>query len=950
MTLSASRSGRKLFALLAASAAAFFVGGCGRAMMNVAAVPQSITALPGGLVQGRLQALPRQSADFEFRVVQQPERGQLHLDPSTGLFTYAAPEGFTGEDVFFFLVVGGGIESSPARVIIRVAAISTPGSGLFPTSYVLQEDSTLTASVGPAVGADGPLVYVVVTPPGHGVLVLDRNTGGFVYRPDPDFNGSDSFDVQTVSTRVSEPVVSEPVTMTLNVQPVDDAPVAQPETLELLEDATLSATLTASDVDNAALTYSVTQGPLHGTIDLDEATGHFDYYPFPDWNGSDEFQFIASDGTLTSSPATVTLKVAAVNDPPAAQDQTIAFDEDTVATGRVVASDVDSSVLTYVIAQAPAHGSLQLDAATGAFTYTPQKDYNGLDTFQFTASDGDLDSAPATVTLRIAPVNDPPELPAIPDQTNSAETQDTTIALPLRDVDGDVLSYVVSVADPTVAQARVMESAILAVTPQQRGQTRITITASDGVLQTSTGFQFTVTDVTKRRSWLIRDARSQVVTITNLADHDVQFELRHNGSLLATSKDQLLQEALSLVDEYPGEPFERKLWRYVRDKTHHEQALTEFLWQHEPLLLLNSIGFGLCDDVAIVYVTLANWAGLPARTWGLNGHVIPEVFSGGTWKIYDPDLSVYYLTHDGSVAGMQDFEPDTSVITSPAMRLSAWDLPYSDQIAGFYAADHEKSVWTDWVYPEPRLYGPLVLPAGANIIYPGQWTPTPILYDGTLANASAQLRMNLPPGFSGAVNWPLALWDVQGSGTVRLDGTEYAAGSSELAARLQLVTPGVNDLRDQTRAPRSIEVVSSDGLSLVYLLSATEFSMQPNTDLSLTSLDAAQLLVETSTLPEDQQVAYSSPPTRQGRLIGRQQLVGLTGATATGTLAAFEFYGAVFTFSVAAPPSHGSVTLDSASGLFVYHQDPGYSGPDTFSFTVSDGLVTSIPEVVSILP
>ena len=120
------------------------------------------------------------------------------------------------------------------------------------------------------------------------------------------------------------------------------------------------------------------------------------------------FRFTASDGSLTSNVATVGLVILPVNDPPAAQDLLLALDEDATASGALPASDVDNPSLSYVLAQPPDHGTVSLNAATGAFIYTPARDYNGPDRFRFTASDGEFASNVATVSLTIRPVNDPP--------------------------------------------------------------------------------------------------------------------------------------------------------------------------------------------------------------------------------------------------------------------------------------------------------------------------------------------------------------------------------------------------------------------------------------------------------------------------------------------------------------------------------------------------------------
>ena len=69
-------------------------------------------------------------------------------------------------------------------------------------------------------------------------------------------------------------------------------------------------------------------------------------------------------------------------------------------------TDPDGDALTFLVTGTPAHGSL---TGTGANrTYTPAADYHGADSFTFTVSDGTSTSLPATVTITVTPVNDPP--------------------------------------------------------------------------------------------------------------------------------------------------------------------------------------------------------------------------------------------------------------------------------------------------------------------------------------------------------------------------------------------------------------------------------------------------------------------------------------------------------------------------------------------------------------
>lgn len=111
----------------------------------------------------------------------------------------------------------------------------------------------------------------------------------------------------------------------------------------------------------------------------------------------------------------------APNSPPIAVDDDGAGDEDTVIEGNVLAndSDLNNDGLTARLISDVNSGTLTLNA-NGSFAYTPAADFNGMDGFTYVANDGNEDSAEATVTITVNPVNDAPvamdnTVPSIPD-------------------------------------------------------------------------------------------------------------------------------------------------------------------------------------------------------------------------------------------------------------------------------------------------------------------------------------------------------------------------------------------------------------------------------------------------------------------------------------------------------------------------------------------------------
>ncbi|KKW68114.1 hypothetical protein AAV94_06430 [Lampropedia cohaerens] len=131
------------------------------------------------------------------------------------------------------------------------------------------------------------------------------------------------------------------------------------------------------------------------------------------------------------------------NSAPLAPDYRHVIEEDTFVSGRVVGSDADGDALTYRKGSDPAHGTLVVNP-DGSYTYTPDPDYNGPDSFTVIADDGNGGTATSTVTIDVTPVNDAPEAVGTLDDLNGEDAQSgisVDVSSGFRDVDGDALRY-----------------------------------------------------------------------------------------------------------------------------------------------------------------------------------------------------------------------------------------------------------------------------------------------------------------------------------------------------------------------------------------------------------------------------------------------------------------------------------------------------------------------------
>ena len=387
------------------------------------------------------------------RIVREPEHGTVSVDPDTGAVTYTPDPNYNGPDSFEYTVDDEeGNTSDPTPVDVTVNPVADPP---------LAEDDVATTDEDSAVVIDvlandsdpdgdlDPTTVVITQQPEHGTVTVDPVTGEVTYTPDSNYNGPDSFEytVQDAEGNTSNPAtVNITVTPDGGPPPVEEGPpVAADDVASTDEDTSVVIDVVANDSDPDGdldpTTVVITQQPDHGSVSVDPVTGAVTYTPDDNYNGPDSFLYTVQDAAgNTSNPATVSIAVNPVGDPPVAENDQATTDEDTAVVIDVVANDSDPDgdldPTTVVITQQPDHGSVTVDPVTGAVTYTPDDNYNGADSFQYTIQDeAGNTSDPATVNITVNPVNDPPE--AVDDSASTEEGSAVTIDVLDNDSDPD---------------------------------------------------------------------------------------------------------------------------------------------------------------------------------------------------------------------------------------------------------------------------------------------------------------------------------------------------------------------------------------------------------------------------------------------------------------------------------------------------------------------------------
>ncbi len=345
-------------------------------------------------------------------------------------------------------------------------------------------------------------------------LTFNAANQTFSGTPPQDFNGL--VDIMVTATDGAQSVSD---TFTLNVTPVNDAPVAGAVTLaDVSEDSSArlitSAELLAGALDpdgqeGQALTVTslaITSG--NGNL-VDNGNSSWSYTPAANDDTSSTFTYTVTDGVLSAS-GTATLDITPVNDGPklaealadvsSLEDQAVTF---VLPAGAFADADGDALVLTASLSSGESLPTwLVFDAATRSFSGTPPSNFYAPVSIQVTASDGQA-SVSDVFVLDIAPVNDAPTLAA--PLADYMSDEDAYVSTPppnatFTDPDGDMLSYVATLADGSVLplwlSVNASTGALYGTPPADfNGSFDVKLTASDGTYSASDVFTLSVTPV-----------------------------------------------------------------------------------------------------------------------------------------------------------------------------------------------------------------------------------------------------------------------------------------------------------------------------------------------------------------------------------------------------------------------------------------------------------------------
>ncbi|MBU1345365.1 MAG: IPT/TIG domain-containing protein [Alphaproteobacteria bacterium] len=378
-----------------------------------------------------------------------------------------------------------GAVSSPATIEFAYVATSTPT----PTPTATARSVTTpfqTARALTLAGSDpntpaGALTYAIGTAPTHGTL--SGTAPNLSYTPAAGYSGPDSFTFSVNNGSAS----SSPATVSITVEP--GTPTADAQSVSVASQTATAVTLMGSDPHAPArtLTYTVATAPAHGT--LSGTAPNLTYTPAAGYSGPDGFTFQVSNGAASSSPATVSIAVAAGEAAPAVtiSGSPVAGIRGAAYSASLTASGGTGPHVFSVTAGALPDGlTLASSGSTGTISGTPMA--SGTFNVTITATDSSTPSASgsanliltvAAPTLTLSPASG--ALPAA--RVGTAYSQSLTAsgagaAAPM--------TYVIT--GGTLPEGVTLSSAgVISGTPIASGSFSVDITATDGSSAASGG-------------------------------------------------------------------------------------------------------------------------------------------------------------------------------------------------------------------------------------------------------------------------------------------------------------------------------------------------------------------------------------------------------------------------------------------------------------------------------
>ncbi|MBN2533878.1 MAG: tandem-95 repeat protein, partial [Spirochaetales bacterium] len=392
-----------------------------------------------------------------------------------GQITYTPDTNYNGIDTFTYVVKDLNDDTGTATVTVTIIAVNDDPVAVDDSAIVDEDTSVEIDVLANDTDVEGDVLSIagVGTAP-NGTPVIDGNR--VLYTPKIHFFGTDTFSY-TISDSNGG---TDTATVIITVTAINDPPLGVDDSAATNEDVPVNIDVLVNDTDPDGDTLSIAGvgSASNGVaeININQVT----YTPDNGFYGTDSFIYTVSDGNGGTDTAIVSITIYEMNDDPVTADDSAITAEDTQTIIDVLAndSDPDGDPLNIVNAGNPPNGTASI--TMNHVTYTPDADFNGIDIFGYTVSDGNGGTDSGTVTVTVTGVNDDPVAENDSAVTNEDNAVNINVLANDTDIDGDILT-ITGVGNPSNGTA-VINGEQITYTPDTgfNGTDTFSYTVSDG--------------------------------------------------------------------------------------------------------------------------------------------------------------------------------------------------------------------------------------------------------------------------------------------------------------------------------------------------------------------------------------------------------------------------------------------------------------------------------------
>ncbi len=354
----------------------------------------SLTGNMGTEIKGIVEVNDLDGDVLTYSIYSAPTKGDVDID-NLGGFTYTAKATGYGNDTFVVKIAD---ELSEVFVTVYIHNETEVDVSQNELNIVANQGTEFNGSVI-AVDNDGDsLLYSLTVQAAKGVVTIDENSGAWRYVVNGDAKGTDSFTI-TVTDGVKP--VNVVYNVAINIPPVFSS---LNETSVITNYGVAhNATLIATDENGDTLTYSVKEQAAKGVVEVNATTGAYVYTNTTGKAGDDRFTIQVSDGYF-SAIIVIAIHVETEIDVTGNVTDLVSPIGESI-NDTLSAVDLDGDALSYSIKTNSTKGTLEINATTGKWEYTPNVDAKGTDSFTLSVTDGVLEKTVTyTVDIDISPI------------------------------------------------------------------------------------------------------------------------------------------------------------------------------------------------------------------------------------------------------------------------------------------------------------------------------------------------------------------------------------------------------------------------------------------------------------------------------------------------------------------------------------------------------------------